>query len=78
MKGTTGTQASFLALFDNDHDKCERLDQMVTERFGFERCGTFRRAGWKFQRWHDVGYWQKALRGADYVPTPVRPVAEVA
>ncbi|MGH7215332.1 MAG: adenylosuccinate lyase [Tepidisphaeraceae bacterium] len=35
-KGTTGTQASFLALFDGDHAKCDRLDRMVTECFGFK------------------------------------------
>lgn len=36
-KGTTGTQASFLALFDGDHEKVKRLDAMVTAKMGFER-----------------------------------------
>jgi adenylosuccinate lyase len=34
-KGTTGTQASFLRLFDGDHAKVERLDQLVAEKMGF-------------------------------------------
>ncbi len=34
-KGTTGTQASYLALFEGDHDKVKRLDRMVAERLGF-------------------------------------------
>ena len=37
VKGTTGTQASFLSLFDGDHDKCDALDRLVTERFGFKK-----------------------------------------
>ena len=36
-KGTTGTQASFLKLFDGDHDKVAQLDQRVSERLGFEQ-----------------------------------------
>ncbi len=34
-KGTTGTQASFLALFDGDHGKVEELDRRVAEAFDF-------------------------------------------
>ena len=36
-KGTTGTQASFLTLFDGDHEKCRRLDAIIAEKMGFAR-----------------------------------------
>ena len=36
-KGTTGTQASYLALFDGDHDKVEQLDKLVAGKMGFEQ-----------------------------------------
>ncbi|WP_036606302.1 adenylosuccinate lyase [Oribacterium sp. P6A1] len=37
-KGTTGTQASFLELFDGDHSKCRELDQKIAEKMGFKSC----------------------------------------
>ncbi|WP_024296009.1 adenylosuccinate lyase [Lacrimispora indolis] len=37
-KGTTGTQASFLELFDGDMDKVRRADAMIAEKLGFSGC----------------------------------------
>ncbi len=34
-KGTTGTQASFMELFDGNEEKCRRLDGMIAEKMGF-------------------------------------------
>ncbi|MHC1683176.1 MAG: adenylosuccinate lyase [Clostridiaceae bacterium] len=36
VKGTTGTQASFMELFDNDEEKVKELDKMVTAKMGFK------------------------------------------
>ena len=48
IKGTTGTQASFLALFDGSRNKVERLDKMVAAAFGFkETCAV---TGQTYQR----------------------------
>lgn len=37
-KGTTGTQASFLELFEGDHEKCRRADQIIAKKMGFSSC----------------------------------------
>lgn len=37
-KGTTGTQASFLELFDGDHEKCRQADRMIAAKMGFDTC----------------------------------------
>ncbi len=38
QKGTTGTQASFLELFEGDHEKCQKLDQKIAEKMGYSAC----------------------------------------
>lgn len=40
VKGTTGTQASFMELFEGDHAKIKALDSYVTEKAGFKKCLT--------------------------------------
>lgn len=37
-KGTTGTQASFLELFDGDYDKVDQLDPIIARKMGFDSC----------------------------------------
>ena len=37
-KGTTGTQASFLELFDGDQEKVDRIDPMIAQKMGFAAC----------------------------------------
>ncbi len=37
-KGTTGTQASFLELFDGDQERIDKIDPMIAEKMGFQEC----------------------------------------
>ena len=37
-KGTTGTQASFLELFNGDHETIDKIDPMIAKKMGFEKC----------------------------------------
>ena len=47
-KGTTGTQASFLELFDGDHEKVKQLDQMIAEKMSYP--GVFPVSGQTYPR----------------------------
>jgi len=51
VKGTTGTQASFLKLFDGNHDKVKKLDKLVAQKMGFEK--TFAVSGQTYPRKFD-------------------------
>ncbi len=37
-KGTTGTQASFLELFEGDHEKCRQIDKLIAQKMGYREC----------------------------------------
>ena len=50
IKGTTGTQASFMALFDGNETKVEKLDQLVTEKMGWPADQRFALTGQTYPR----------------------------
>ena len=37
-KGTTGTQASFMELFEGDQDRVRKVDEKIAEKMGFKKC----------------------------------------
>lgn len=70
VKGTTGTQASFLQLFDGNHDKVKELNKKVLNKMGFEK--TFEVSGQTYTRKYDYtilstlsGIAQSAYKFAD-------------
>jgi L-amino acid N-acyltransferase YncA len=44
------------------------------ESLGFRRVALLEQVGWKFGRWHDVGYWQLQLQEGAGQPSAIRPV----
>ncbi|NLG53147.1 MAG: adenylosuccinate lyase [Clostridiales bacterium] len=52
-KGTTGTQASFMELFDNDSEKVKKLDGLIAEKVGFPGCVPV--SGQTYSRKYDSG-----------------------
>ena len=47
------------------------------ESFGFRRVALYERIGWKFEQWHDVGYWELILGEADVPPAEIKDVRDV-
>lgn len=60
VKGTTGTQASFMSLFENDSEKVKKLEQLVVEKMGFH--DSFKLTGQTYTRKVDF-YVLSALSG---------------
>jgi adenylosuccinate lyase len=52
QKGTTGTQASFMELFDGDTDKVKKIDQLICEKMGYENY--FPVSGQTYSRKYDT------------------------
>ena len=51
VKGTTGTQASFLQLFDGNHEKVKKLNELVVKKMGFDK--SFAVSGQTYSRKYD-------------------------
>ena len=52
QKGTTGTQASFMELFNNDHEKVKQLDTLICKKLGYEQ--KFAVSGQTYTRKYDT------------------------
>ena len=52
QKGTTGTQASFMELFDNDQKKAAQIDALIAEKMGYDAC--FPVSGQTYTRKYDT------------------------
>ena len=78
VKGATGTQASFLALFDGDRDKVERLDELVAEKMGWPADHRFVVTGQTYPRLVDaqvLGTLAVAAAGTQKCATDIRLLA---
>ena len=47
------------------------------EALGFAKIGELKRVGWKFDRWHDVGYWQRSSEAGTAPPSRLETVDEI-
>jgi len=47
------------------------------ESFGYKKVALLEQVGWKFDKWHDVGYWQLMLCNDNNTPKPIKSVSVV-
>jgi len=47
------------------------------EALGYRKVAMLEGVGWKFERWHDVGYWQLNLTDGRNAPPTIKPVREI-
>ncbi len=47
------------------------------EAMGYRRVALLERVGWKFDRWHDVGYWELHLQQGNTPPSPIKAVTDL-
>ncbi len=52
--------------------------QGLVNKLGFEEIGVFRNIGYKFDTWHDVGWYQKQIQKPEANQSPPRPLSEVS
>lgn len=48
------------------------------ESLGFKQVALFEHIGWKFEKWHDVGYWELVLQAGSVAPQPIVSCREAA
>ncbi len=66
-KGTTGTQASFLELFDGNQETIDKIDPLIAEKMGFKEC--YAVSGQTYSRKVDTRGWQMSWQGLRPAPT---------
>ena len=77
MHSSVGLVISILCILAGGITLPNPASVALHESFGFEPVGVYRRIGWKFGAWHDVGWWQLQLRDPAELPPPCEHTDEI-